>query len=42
MTRVVLDAAGLVLLSAAAVLVAVPFGVAVAGAGCLLMSWRLQ
>ena len=37
-----LDAAGLLLLAVAAGLVALPLGVAVAGVGCLVMSWRMQ
>jgi hypothetical protein len=40
--RLALDGVGLVLLSVAGGLVAAPLGVAVAGVGCLVMSWRLS
>lgn len=43
MTRLprLLDTAGLVLLALAAGILAVPAGLATAGVGCLLLSWRL-
>lgn len=37
-----MDGAGLLLLAVAAGLVALPLGVAAAGVGCLVMSWRMQ